>query len=184
MDILRKKMEKPVSALEVQKPLPWHASLGRCVLCWVATVDAQGQPNVSPKEVFAVVGEQHLVIAHIASPLSVKNIQQNPKVCVSLIDIFVQKGWKLMGQAQYVNASDEAFHAYAKPLLGMVGDRFNIQGVMLVEVVQAYPILAPSYRFYPDSTTEEGQITAAMKTYLSNVPTRSGGTPVSGSPDA
>jgi len=106
-----------------------------------------------------------MVIAHIASPISVRNIQQNPKVCVSLIDIFVQKGWKLIGHAQYVNASDEAFHAFAEPLLGMVGDKFNIQAVLVVKVEQAHPILAPSYRFYPDSTTEEGQMDTAMKAY-------------------
>jgi len=52
----------------------WHQSLGGSVLCWLATVDAQGQPHVSPKEVFAVFDEQHLVIAHIASPTSVKNV--------------------------------------------------------------------------------------------------------------
>jgi predicted pyridoxine 5'-phosphate oxidase superfamily flavin-nucleotide-binding protein len=144
---------------------PWHLFIQRSVLCWLATVDAQGQPNVSPKEVFAAFDEQRLVIAHIASPISVRNIQQNPKVCVSLIDIFVQKGWKLIGHAQYVNASEDAFHAHAKPLLGMVGDKFKIQAVLVVLVEQAHPILAPSYRFYPDSTTEEGQMDAAMKAY-------------------
>ena len=143
----------------------WHQTLDGCVLCWLATADAEGQPNVSPKEVFAVVDEQHVVIAHIASPISVRNIQQNPKVCVSLIDIFVQKGWKLIGTAQYVNARDEAFHDHAKPLIGMAGDKFNIQGVMVVQVMQAHPILAPSYHFYPVSTTESAQIEAAMKAY-------------------
>jgi predicted pyridoxine 5'-phosphate oxidase superfamily flavin-nucleotide-binding protein len=143
----------------------WHQTLGSCVLCWLATTDADGQPNVSPKEIFAAFDEEHVVIAHIASPISVRNIQQNPKVCVSLIDIFVQKGWKLLGQARYVNASDVAFHAYAKPLLAMTGDKFNIQAVLVVKVVQAHPIVAPSYRFYPDTTTEQSQIEAAMKTY-------------------
>jgi predicted pyridoxine 5'-phosphate oxidase superfamily flavin-nucleotide-binding protein len=143
----------------------WHLFIHRTVLCWLATVDAHGQPNVSPKEVFAAFDENHLVIAHIASPISVRNIQQNPKVCVSLIDIFVQKGWKLLGQARYVNARDVAFHAYAKPLLAMTGDRFNIQAVLVVKVVQAHTIVAPSYRFYPDSTTESGQIESAMKAY-------------------
>ena len=47
----------------------------------------------------------------------------------------------------------------------MVGVQFKIQGVMVVEVVQAHTILAPSYRFYPDSTTESGQIESAMKAY-------------------
>ena len=143
----------------------WHQSLGDWVLCWLATVDAQGQPHVSPNEVFAVFDEQHVVIAHIASPTSVRNIQQNPKVCVSLIDIFVQKGWKLLGHAQYVHSSDAVFHAYAKPLLPMAGDQFKIQGVVLVAVEQAHPIIAPSYRFYPDTTTVQAQIEAAMKIY-------------------
>lgn len=87
----------------------WHQTLGSCVLCWLATVDAQGQPQVSPKEVFAVSDEQHVVIAHIASPTSVKNVLQNPKVCVSLIDVFVQKGWKLLGLAQYVHSSNQTY---------------------------------------------------------------------------
>jgi len=143
----------------------WHLFIQRSILCWLATVDVHGQPNVSPKEVFAAFDENHLVIAHIASPISVRNIQQNPKVCVSLIDIFVQKGWKLIGHAQYVNASDEAFYAYAKPLLAMAGGKFNIQAVLVVKVEQAHPILAPSYLFYPSTTTEEGQMDAAMKTY-------------------
>ncbi len=135
------------------------------MLCWLATVDAQGQPHVSPKEVFAAFDEQHVVIAHIASPTSVKNVLQNPKVCVSLIDIFVQKGWKLLGRAQYVHSSDDVFDGYAKPLFPMAGDQFKIQGVLVVTVGQAQPIIAPSYRFYPDITTEQAQIEAAMKTY-------------------
>ena len=47
----------------------------------------------------------------------------------------------------------------------MAGDQFNIQGVLVVTVGQAQPIIAPSYRFYPDTTTEQAQIEAAMKTY-------------------
>jgi predicted pyridoxine 5'-phosphate oxidase superfamily flavin-nucleotide-binding protein len=67
----------------------------RSVLCWLATVDENGQPNVSPKEIFAVFDSEHLVIANIASPMSVRNIGVNPRVCVSFIDVFVQKGFKV-----------------------------------------------------------------------------------------
>ncbi len=42
----------------------------RSVLCWFSTLDAKGQPNVSPKEVWAIADEQHVVVAHIASPIS------------------------------------------------------------------------------------------------------------------
>lgn len=143
----------------------WHEALEGCVLCWLATADAQGQANVSPKEIFAVVDEVHLAIAHIASPISVRNVKHNPKVCVSLIDVFVQKGWKLIGKAQYVGASDPAFQTWASPLLDLAGNKFTIQGVVVVHVEQASPIVAPSYRFYPESTSEEKQIEAAMNAY-------------------
>ena len=52
-------------------------SAAHSVLCWLATVDGNGQPNVSPKEIFAVFDTEHLVVANIASPTSVRNIEVN-----------------------------------------------------------------------------------------------------------
>lgn len=45
--------------------------LERSVLGWLATVDQQGHPNVSPKEIFAAWDDRTVLIAHIASPLSI-----------------------------------------------------------------------------------------------------------------
>ena len=84
-------------------------SIDQCVLCWLATVDSNSLPNVSPKEVFTYYGEQSLLIANIASPKSVLNIQQNEKVCVSLIDIFRQKGFKLVGRGKVIDKSKVNF---------------------------------------------------------------------------
>lgn len=77
-----------------------HEAAQRSVLCWLATVDDQGQPNVSPKEVWAIVDAQHVVVANIASPITVRNITQQPQVCLSFVDVWVQKGFKLQGTAQ------------------------------------------------------------------------------------
>ena len=68
-------------------------AMNTSVLCWLATCDALGQPNVSPKEVFAAVDAGHLVIAHIASPNSVRNLAANPRVCVSFVTVFTQIGF-------------------------------------------------------------------------------------------
>ncbi len=87
----------------------------RSVLCWLATVDAEGQPNVSPKEVWAVFDDQHVVVANIASPVSARNIAQQPQVCLSFVDVFVQKGFKLAGEAREVRAADPEFAAWAAP---------------------------------------------------------------------
>lgn len=137
----------------------------RSVLCWLATVDSDGQPNVSPKEVWVIVDDRHVVVAHIASPMSVRNIMQQPQVCLSFVDVFVQKGFKLMGVAQDVLSSDPAFPRWAAPLLPMVGDRFQIRSVLVIQVQSVSAIVAPSYRFYPEETTEASQVDSGMRAY-------------------
>ena len=137
----------------------------RSVLCWLATVDAEGQPNVSPKEVWAIADEQHVVVAHIASPISAHNIAQHPQVCLSFVDVFVQKGFKLLGIAREVRANDAEFTAWAAPLLAMVSQRFTIHSVLVIQVRSVVAIVAPSYRFYPNETTEASQVASAMRAY-------------------
>jgi predicted pyridoxine 5'-phosphate oxidase superfamily flavin-nucleotide-binding protein len=137
----------------------------RSVLCWLATVDSVGQPNVSPKEIFAVLDVNHLVIANIASPTSVRNMVANPLVCVSFIDVWVQKGYKVVGRARNVRAQDPDFATWASPLLAQAGPRFPIHSVVVVEATAVEPIIAPSYRLYPDVTTEAAQVEAALRTY-------------------
>ena len=81
----------------------------RSVLCWLATVDASGQPHVSPKEIFAVFDAQHVVVANIASPGSAQNLRSHSQVCLSFVDVFVQKGFKLLGRARNVLPEEAEF---------------------------------------------------------------------------
>jgi uncharacterized protein len=140
-------------------------SARRCVLCWLATCDGEGQPNVSPKEVFAPFDAQRLVIANIASPVTARNIGVNPRVCVSFVDVFVQKGFKLTGTARNVLAGDAEFNDFSRPLEAMTQGRFAIRSVFVVDVRAVEQILAPSYRFYPGDTSEASQVESALRTY-------------------
>lgn len=140
-------------------------SASHSVLCWLATVDAAGQPNVSPKEIFAAFDSEHLVIANIASPASVRNIEVNPLVCVSFIDVFVQKGFKVTGVARNVFQQDAEFARWVAPLEVKAGPRFQIHSVMVVRAKSVSAILAPSYRLYPAETTEQAQVASAMRAY-------------------
>ena len=144
---------------------PIRETARRSVLCWLATVDAEGQPNVSPKEVWTIADDLHVVVAHIASPISARNIAQHPQVCLSFVDVFVQKGFKLLGRAREVLADDPEFATWAKPLLAMVGQRFTIQSVLVIQVQSVAAIVAPSYRFYPHETTEASQVASARRQY-------------------
>jgi hypothetical protein len=95
----------------------------------------------------------------------VRNIATNPKVCLSFVDVFVQKGFKLQGLARIVATGDAHYSIWAGPLERMVEGKFNILSVIVVQVLTVEPILAPSYRIYPQVTTEQGQVDAAMRRY-------------------
>ncbi|MBZ5488170.1 pyridoxamine 5'-phosphate oxidase family protein [Halomonas aquamarina] len=140
-------------------------AMQKSVLCWLATCDEQGQPNVSPKEIFAVADDEHIVIANIASPQSARNIRINPQVCLSLVDVFAQKGFKIVGEATDIRRSASEYSHWVKPLEAMAGERYPIRSVFVVCVTEVAPIVAPSYLLYPNETTEEAQIASALDTY-------------------
>lgn len=139
--------------------------IDQSVLCWLATVSKDGIPNVSPKEIFTYLDDEYLGIAHIASPNSLRNIKANPNVCVSFVDVFVQKGYKLVGQAEIIPKTSPDFSAQAQKILKMAGTAFPVQALLKIKVTKTAPILAPSYLMYPEKTTEEGQIASALKAY-------------------
>jgi len=139
-------------------------SISECVLCWLATVNAKGEPNVSPKEMFVAHSDDSLLIANIASPASVANIRENPAVCVSFIDIFTQKGFKLRGRASIVEASDERFDSMLQAFHQLGGEGFPVKSIIEVAVETSEPIIAPSYWLFPD-TAEQDQVDQAMASY-------------------
>ena len=95
--------------------------IDQSVLCWLATVSKDGIPNVSPKEIFTYLDDEHIGVAHIASPNSLRNIKANPNVCVSFVEVFVQKGYKLVGQAEIIQRTHPDFEKKAAKILAMAG---------------------------------------------------------------
>ncbi len=138
--------------------------LERSVLCWLATVNEDGTPNVSPKEIFIPEGEKYILIAHVASPKSVRNIQVNPNVCLSFVEIFEQRGFKINGAARIVAPGDHNYDERVAPLKHIATERFPVKAFIEIEVQKIAPILAPRYKLHPD-TTPESQVARAVKGY-------------------
>ncbi|MDW3191523.1 MAG: pyridoxamine 5'-phosphate oxidase family protein [Cytophagales bacterium] len=136
-------------------------SLEQCVLCWLATVDENGIPNVSPKEAFLPWEDRYVIIANIASPGSVRNIRQNDQVCVSVLDILVQKGHKMKGTAAIIDSSHEGFNTMKAALDELTMGKFPFNQIIRVEIQEVTPIIAPSYHLYPKQT--EAEIVEASK---------------------
>jgi len=102
--------------------------INKSVLCWLASSSSDNFPNVSPKEIFTYYKDS-IIIANIASPGTVKNIQVNPQVCISFIDILVQKGFQLKGTAAIIKKSDSEFEALEEILLQMTKGKFPFASI-------------------------------------------------------
>ncbi len=139
-------------------------SVNESVLCWLATVDPEGKPNVSPKEMFVPYEDKYILIANIASPKSAANIKENSFVCVSFIDILKQKGFKLSGIAKLIDSSEQQFETLLKELHKIGGETFPVKSIIKITVTSSEPIIAPSYWLFPDPN-ELSQAKQAMESY-------------------
>lgn len=138
--------------------------INKSVLCWLATSSADNQPNVSPKEVFTYFGDEYVIVANIASPGSVRNIHENPWVSISFVDVFVQKGYQLKGEAEIIKRSDPEFESVSKPLLEITNGIYPIASIIKIRIGEIKKIIAPSYKLFPD-ITEVQNMESAYKTY-------------------
>ena len=138
--------------------------IDRSVLCWLATTSSDLQPNVSPKEIFTHFGTDKIIIANIASPQTVRNIKENESVCVSFIDILIQKGFQVKGKARIIDETEDTFAEMNKILTQMTGGNFPFSTITEITIEKVKPIIAPRYILFPE-TTEEDQIESAKKVY-------------------
>lgn len=138
--------------------------LDKSVLSWLATASKDGMPNVSPKEIFAPYQEDNIIVANIASPQTVKNIKENPQVCISCLDILVQKGFQIKGKAEIIQKTHPNFPEMESILTQMTEGKFPFASIIKITVERVKPIIAPRYLLYPE-TTEEEQIASTKKAY-------------------
>ena len=139
-------------------------SIDKSVLCWLATASVDNKPNVSPKEVFNYYGSDEIIVANIASPKTVENVRTNENVCISFIDILVQKGYQIKGKAKIIKESDSGFLERKKVLIKITEGNYPFTTITKIIIEQAKAIIAPKYILYPE-TTEEDQIKSAKSTY-------------------
>lgn len=139
-------------------------SADESVLCWLATSSPTGEPNVSPKEIFACFGDTEIIVANIASPRTITNLHHNPRVCLSFIHVFRQKGYQLHGNGDIIREGHDDFDARAEPLRKIAGVKFPFDTIIRIVIDHARPIVAPRYVLYPE-TTEAEQVESAMELY-------------------
>ena len=115
-------------------------------LGFVATVCADGTPNLSPKGSTAVWDDDHLVFADLRSPGTVENLRANASVEINVVDQLVRKGYRFKGTG-VVHTDGEVFERGVRfyEARGTVRARDRIRGIVIVTVQRALPITSPAY---------------------------------------
>ena len=103
-------------------------------LGYVATVCADGTPNLSPKGTTAVWDDEHLVFLDL-----------NPVVEVNVVDPIRRKGYRFKGPAA-VHRDGPVFEDVVQRYERERGtDRALISSVVLITVERAAPLVSPAY---------------------------------------
>jgi predicted pyridoxine 5'-phosphate oxidase superfamily flavin-nucleotide-binding protein len=116
-------------------------AVARYPLCFVATVNEDGSPNVSPKGTVRVWDADHLVFADVASPRTVANVQRDDRVHVNVVDHFARRGWRFAGRARVTDDAavlDAIRSEYP-------GEPYPFEQAVLVRVEDARELVSPSY---------------------------------------
>jgi predicted pyridoxine 5'-phosphate oxidase superfamily flavin-nucleotide-binding protein len=115
-------------------------------LGFVATVGADGTPNLSPKGTVAVWGDEHLVFAAIHSPQTVANIEAGHDVVeINVVDPILRKGYRFKGPAT-VHRNDATYDEVTRFYRDRSGlEARRIESIVLVQVEHAAAVTSPAY---------------------------------------
>jgi predicted pyridoxine 5'-phosphate oxidase superfamily flavin-nucleotide-binding protein len=70
---------------------------------WVATATRDGVPNVTPKGTVRVLDDHHVIFADLFSLKTRQNLEENPKVAVTVIDPSTHQGYQIKGTAELIS---------------------------------------------------------------------------------
>lgn len=117
----------------------WH-------LGFVATADAEGNPNVSPKGTFVYHDETTISFAEIRSPDTLANIAVRPQVEVNFIDVLTRRGVLIKGEARFVSRDDPKYPQLRPAYTNRWPDlEPTFSGLVVIDVTACKPVATPAY---------------------------------------
>lgn len=116
-------------------------------LGFIATVGADGVPNLSPKGTFLVLDADRLMFAEMRSPNTVVNIAGNPQVEINFVDVFSRAGLRAKGKARFVAAGTAEYADLYPPFEAQWGPDFGalFNGIVVIDLQSAAEVKSPAY---------------------------------------
>jgi uncharacterized protein len=116
-------------------------------LCYAATVNPDGTPNLSPKATLGAVDDRHIAFANIASPNTARNLKLNPAIEINVVDIFLRRGFRFAGTARLFEPGSPAYEKFAGETWARIGDGYPIYEIVMVKVESAREVRSPGYDY-------------------------------------
>jgi hypothetical protein len=137
-------------------------------LAFAATVCADGTANLSPKGTIAVLDDDHLMFADLASPQTVENLRHNASLELNVVDVVRRTGYRFKGRA-VVHGDGERFEqllaSYASGRHVVAEPRERIRHIVVVELERCLPLISPAY----DTGATEADITERWVAYFTRL---------------
>ena len=138
--------------------------IGEQKLGFVATMNADGTPNLSPKGTMQVLDDEQIVFADIRSPGTMANISRNPAMEINFVDPFSRKGYRFKGTARVViKGAPEFAGLIARCPVSMLADRYR--AFVVLQVAQAGPLISPAY----DAGATEPALRQQYRAYFESI---------------
>jgi predicted pyridoxine 5'-phosphate oxidase superfamily flavin-nucleotide-binding protein len=99
----------------------------------VATVSKEGKPNISIKGLLHVYDNDHVILADVASVLTVTNIRENHQVAIICLAVPGRKGCLIYGSGEVLDSGYE-FNKVAAEFAQSNIKVFNVVRVAVEEV--------------------------------------------------
>jgi hypothetical protein len=134
-------------------------------LGFVATINPDGTPNLSPKGTIAVLDDDHLIFADLASPRTVENLRSSPAVEVNIVDAVTRTGYRFKGRGRVYDEGarfDELLRFFADGPRAVPRWRERIHHVVVIELERCLPLISPTY----DSGATAREVSARWETYF------------------
>jgi len=131
-----------------------EAIIKQAMLSFVATVNEDGTPNLSPKASLTV-RDGVLYFADIASPGTVRNLRRNPAVEINVIDIFQRRGYRFKGRAVILPPADNEYSMIADWVRATNGPEYPVDHVVKIETALITPLLSPAHVFADPPRSQE-----------------------------
>lgn len=119
--------------------------VGEQRLGFVATVNLDGTPNLSPKATFVVIDPATLAFAELRSPGTLRNLGARPAAEVKFVDPFIRRGYRFGGEGVIIRRGTPEFDALLRHF-AVYGDLLHrMRAVVRIRVTKALPITSPAY---------------------------------------